>query len=236
VRKQIFGYLWVRRFTDASIEVQVFNTWCLSLQTSTGRKYLATSSADDALGLQVTDLRALGTLLSAYTHWPFHAPLIVIRHRWTGVVLRQVAAETLAGADLKCIALAGADLRGMALREADLRGTDLRGADLREADLQGANLQSRRGGFGWWVLFALLILYLEFLIPPFSPGFVRAMIGLFSVIAILYGALCSTSRTLRTRLTGAELAGADLSNARYDRDTRWPKGFDPECHGAILVR
>jgi uncharacterized protein YjbI with pentapeptide repeats len=35
-------------------------------------------------------------------------------------------------------------------------------------------------------------------------------------------------------LTGADL-GADLGDARYDANTRWPAGFDPRKHGAILM-
>ena len=30
------------------------------------------------------------------------------------------------------------------------------------------------------------------------------------------------------------LRGADLTGARYDADTRWPRGFDPRAHGASL--
>jgi hypothetical protein len=30
--------------------------------------------------------------------------------------------------------------------------------------------------------------------------------------------------------------GADITGARYDGHTRWPSGFDPARHGAILVR
>jgi len=37
-----------------------------------------------------------------------------------------------------------------------------------------------------------------------------------------------------TDLTHAKLAGADLDQAIYDEKTRWPEGFDPEKHGAIL--
>jgi len=45
----------------------------------------------------------------------------------------------------------------------------------------------------------------------------------------------------RAGLRGANLRGADLSKtnvkeARYDRDTEWPEGFDPETAGARLVK
>jgi uncharacterized protein YjbI with pentapeptide repeats len=45
-----------------------------------------------------------------------------------------------------------------------------------------------------------------------------------------------TGKDLRgANLTGAWLEGANLRGALYDRSTRWPAGFDPRAHGAILV-
>ena len=41
---------------------------------------------------------------------------------------------------------------------------------------------------------------------------------------------------LGTNLTGADLIGADLTGARCNHRTRWPDGFDPVKHGALLVR
>ena len=35
-------------------------------------------------------------------------------------------------------------------------------------------------------------------------------------------------------LGGANLMDAILRSARYDEDTQWPEGFDPEAAGAIL--
>jgi hypothetical protein len=37
-------------------------------------------------------------------------------------------------------------------------------------------------------------------------------------------------------LRGAMMKGAVLTGARYDPHTRWPEGFDPQRHGAILVK
>jgi uncharacterized protein YjbI with pentapeptide repeats len=39
-----------------------------------------------------------------------------------------------------------------------------------------------------------------------------------------------------TNLAGAKLDGAKLAGAVYDRHTRWPAGFDPRKHGAVLER
>src|SRR5882724_4445556 len=70
--------------------------------------------------------------------------MIVIRHKETGEPLLEVAADTLAGADLEgamllCADLKGADLRGAHLRVADLCQADLRGATLDKADLRDAD-------------------------------------------------------------------------------------------------
>ena len=70
--------------------------------------------------------------------------MIVIRHKDTGEPLLEVAAETLAGADLEgamllCADLKGADLRGAHLRVVDLSQADLRSATLDEADLRDAD-------------------------------------------------------------------------------------------------
>ena len=77
---------------------------------------------------------------------------IVIKHRYTGVVLFEheatdeqqssgialrAALEAACNADAN---LGGADLCGAYLSRADLRGANLCGADLRDADLRGANL------------------------------------------------------------------------------------------------
>jgi hypothetical protein len=49
---------------------------------------------------------------------------------------------------------------------------------------------------------------------------------------------------MNTDLRGADLRGVELPSgwpidfhgARYDALTRWPKGFDPQRHGAIMTR
>ena len=39
----------------------------------------------------------------------------------------------------------------------------------------------------------------------------------------------------RADLSGADLSGADLSGAKYNSETTWPAGCDPEAAGAELV-
>ena len=36
-------------------------------------------------------------------------------------------------------------------------------------------------------------------------------------------------------LNDASLGNADLSGARYDTDTKWPEGLDPEAAGVVVV-
>jgi hypothetical protein len=72
--------------------------------------------------------------------------MIQIKNRYTGNVIKEVDAISLAdanlrGADLGGVNLRGADLLGAALQAAGLCGANLRGANLRYADLQGADIR-----------------------------------------------------------------------------------------------
>jgi hypothetical protein len=72
--------------------------------------------------------------------------MIQIKHRYTGDVIKEVAAASLVNVDLRATNLRAADLQDANLLGANLRGADLRGAYLRDAylryaDLRDANLQ-----------------------------------------------------------------------------------------------
>jgi uncharacterized protein YjbI with pentapeptide repeats len=54
-------------------------------------------------------------------------------------------------------------------------------------------------------------------------------------MAYLNGANLSRANLSKADLLGANLTGADLRGARYDKDTIFPKGFDPEAAGMVLV-
>ena len=54
--------------------------------------------------------------------------------------------------------------------------------------------------------------------------------------ADLHGAVLALAPLQGSDLTDANLQNADLRGARYDRHTRWPSGFDPRPHGAILMQ
>jgi hypothetical protein len=115
----------------------------------------------------------------------------------------------------------GADLHGVALPGAELAGADLEGANFTRTNLAGANLSWAKMG------------------------------GAHLEGANLHGARMVGADLRGTSLAGAELTGADLTKAtldkngfepaeltgaRYDARTRWPKGFDPRQHGALLVK
>lgn len=54
--------------------------------------------------------------------------------------------------------------------------------------------------------------------------------------AVLRGSDLRGARLQSADLTGADLTGANLANALYDPQTRWPEGYDPLKHGALLVK
>lgn len=127
------------------------------------------------------------------------------------------ATRDLTGVDLRGADLRGADLNYASLSRANLSGTDLSdgsllGADLRQADLTGATLA-----------------------------------GTFLRQADLRGAVlrdCRLSGKIPFKVQHARLEGADLTGATiemdqfqvcYDHLTKWPEGFDPAAHGAVVL-
>jgi Pentapeptide repeats (8 copies) len=138
--------------------------------------------------------------------------MFAIRHRDSGVVLQQVAAERLEGASLARADLHGADLAGMNLRGADLRGADLRGADLRGAILTDARLGGPAlpgGGLNG---------FLAMLATP--VGLLGSLVLGYGAWGLAPGFLVTMWLTRRagqhvwTRLNGADLRGAILTSAR----------------------
>ena len=153
--------------------------------------------------------------------------------------LRQedLAGANLAGADLTAANLKDANLKNANLKEANLSrasldGADLTGADLRMADLSLAGIQKAN----------LTQANLEGL----------DLQGLSLQGCTLRGANLKNAKGFRD-ITRADFRDADLRGAyllgtvdyagnsavfrgaKYDQRTRWPKGFDVEGSGAVLI-
>ena len=133
-------------------------------------------------------------------------------HNFNGANLDNAA---LKGLDLKSVQLAGAFLV-----ESNLQGTSLMGANLHKARLQRANLQ-------WTDL-----RYADLQEAHFEGANLKA--------ADLSHANLELTHLARTILCGADLSNVDLNRttlkgARYDENTRFPEGFDPEERGLIKV-
>jgi Pentapeptide repeats (8 copies) len=149
---------------------------------------------------------------------------IEIRDLFTGDLLTSVEGGTLAGAELSGTNLSWANLRGANLRQARLRGASLASADLEGADLQGADLE--------------------------GANLTRANLEGANLAGADLAAADLRSATLQhASLRGADLRGtdlrgagshvpanlhrADLTGARYDAATRWPRGFKPARRGCL---
>jgi uncharacterized protein YjbI with pentapeptide repeats len=112
--------------------------------------------------------------------------------------------------------LRSADLRRAFLVQAELGGADLRGADLIGAELGGADL-SRGTDLRRADLRSALLQGADFRSSDLRGADLR-------------GALLE-SRILPDS-AGTVLPPANLLEARYDSETRWPDGFDPAAAGA----
>ncbi len=122
-----------------------------------------------------------------------------------------LSGANLSRANLSGASLFGADLSGASLERADLSGVwlmsdaNLSGANLEGANLSGANLLAAN------------------------------LSGADLIGADLSGASLLGADLSGASLFSANLNEADLREAEYDKDTIWPKGFDPEQAGAKLV-
>ncbi len=150
----------------------------------------------------------------------------------------------LGGADLRGLKLDRASLRRAELRRADLSDTGLADADLRGASLAGAALRRAELG-GARLLEVRANEAADFTEARLDGADLRDAWLRTAVFdrASLVGARFAGSDVLHASLRGAALAGADLRDARnldaaeltdatYDGETRWPEGFDPGARGA----
>ncbi len=162
----------------------------------------------------------------------------------------------LKGADLSGAYLEEADLSGAYLEEAYLFGAHLERAYLTEAKLERANLRwahlegaNLRGAYLEWAY--LIETHLE------GADLEEAhMEGVNLIRAHMEEAHLEGADLIKAHLNKTCLEGADLSwtylmgaklkevmyddktiwtEAKYNKDTLWPEGFDPEAAGAVLV-
>ena len=131
---------------------------------------------------------------------------------WTdggGETLLCVLSGTLAGQNFSRSQLGHAALQGQDLRGADFSQSEMTAANFTNADLRGVNFQCTTL---WFVNFSGARLDGSDFSEAFLPG------------AKLQG----------VDLRGANLATAELRHARYDEQTLWPEGVDPQKRGAKL--
>jgi hypothetical protein len=152
------------------------------------------------------------------------------------------------GADLRSYSFAFANLRHADLTSADLRGASFWHADLTGAILVGAKLDHAR----FWharaagadlaraslknaVLHAAMLQEARLRDANLREARLDDL-GKRVDAEERGGADLHDADLAGADLRGARLKGAVLTGARYDSHTRWPGGFNPQRHGAILVQ
>jgi hypothetical protein len=187
---------------------------CLGVVTLTGPN----SSAMESIVPVLSSTGCAMVVLAAWRFWRTtrYPPRQVdaeadleIRHLDSGAVLLREPGGSLEGLELAGRDLRGANLRGESLRGACLRGADLRGGFLGYADLRDADLRGAQ------------------------------LAGTYLVTADLRDADLRGADLrgdgIHASLNEGGLLGANLTGARYDRTTRWPRGFDPAQRGCVEV-
>ena len=139
-----------------------------------------------------------------------------------------LGAADLAQASLSDVDLTRAHLDGANLDRAFLSGATLYGASLARANLSQASLSDATVNVA--TLFKANLDGADLFAANFSESYL--------VEASLTGAQLKNANLSAADLSGTDLAGADLTDADlsgtfYDKQTTWPKGFDPEAAGAV---
>lgn len=142
---------------------------------------------------------------------------------------------SLSESDLTEVDLSFANLRGLdlstttlmfaTLTRANLEGANLERADLRAAEIENVNLQAAhlpRANLAGASLYQANL----------NEADLRG--------ALINGASLKEAKLNRAILQDADLRGTDLQGtefreATYNRNTKWPDGFDPQAAGAILA-
>jgi hypothetical protein len=116
------------------------------------------------------------------------------------------------------------DLRGLVLSRTTMWGIDLKLADLNEANLRGLDLY---GAILQGVDLSGAVLL--------GVNLCKADLRAANLRDVKVSESVFVDADLRNAdLGGADLEGAYLRQAKYDSNTKWPKGFNPVSAGAIL--
>ncbi|MEM9488452.1 MAG: pentapeptide repeat-containing protein [Myxococcota bacterium] len=138
-------------------------------------------------------------------------------------------------ANLQRADLLGANLLGATLRQANLLRANLLGADLQQADLANAEVQRadlRDANLEEARLPGCNLVHVNLLRSNLRGADLHDAV---LVGADLRSANLSATDLRGAHLGGAQLTGTNLARARYSKATKWPRGFDPEQAGCVLV-
>ncbi|AGK54062.1 pentapeptide repeat-containing protein [Bacillus sp. 1NLA3E] len=141
---------------------------------------------------------------------------------------------------LRAAILDGLDLHRVMLNEYDLRGTSFRYTNLRGADLSSANL------YGCDLTGAYLMVAILERVNLKGANLRNAKLnGADLISSDLSGADLTEADIWKADFSGANLSNANMSCLRineanfkgafYNKNTKWPEGFNPERIGAILT-
>jgi len=158
-----------------------------------------------------------------------------------GILLRFLYESELITKDKLVISLVQADLREAELDWAVLNGVDLTGANLEQANLEMADLS---GAILFETYLSKANLFgAELSKANLSDAFLSNAILLGANLrgadlsgAYLDDAYLSLSNYAGSALSAKSMIKAELFGPKYDTATIWPDGFDPESHGAILIK
>lgn len=170
------------------------------------------------LGTLAAPVGLMASLVLGYGAWGLAPGLLVTlglaaragQHMWT-----RLEGADLRGAILTSVRLLHVDLRDADLRDADLYRAEmgcvfLQGADLRGADLSGVK-------------------------APFADR-LDELTAWHRIDSPSNSSLFGLVSACRNRPPSPRLERRSLMGVCYDARTQWPAGFDPEAHGARLVR
>lgn len=127
--------------------------------------------------------------------------------------------------------LTGKALRYKNLRHKSWSGTRLEGADLSHVSAEGIVLQ--RANLKWATIHRANLDRSDLRGACLQYA---DLLGSILQNVDLRSANLRNARLEAVDFRGARLSGADVNGSIYDSNTRWPEGFDPQKHGAVLGR